>query len=59
MYMEKFYVVDWMSKFLFKARTGSLEVNGRTYRWSGKGENCEWCALGVKETVEHLVLKCT
>ena len=57
--VEELYEGDWKSQLLFKARSGSLEVNGRTYRWSGKSENCEWCALGVKETVEHLILKCS
>ena len=33
-------------------------VNGRTYRWSGKSENCEYCITGVKETIEHLIIEC-
>ena len=33
-------------------------MNGRTYRWSGKSENCEWCDAGVKETIEHLMIEC-
>ena len=29
------------------------------YTFAKTRSNCEWCALGVKETVEHLVLKCS
>ena len=43
------------SQLLFKARTQSLEVNGRTYRWSESGvKMCEQC----DESVVHLVLEC-
>ena len=57
--MEKFYDGSQGSKLLFKARTGRLEMNGGTYRWSGREENCEWCELGESETVEHLVVECS
>ena len=56
--VEEFYVSDWRSKLLFKARTGSLEVNGRTYRWSDKSEFCECCTSREKETIEHMILSC-
>ena len=56
--IEDFYIGDFRSKLLFKARTGLLEVNGRTHRWSGKSENCEYCIIGVKETIEHMIIEC-
>jgi hypothetical protein len=56
--MEDIYDGSWASSLLFKARTGSLEVNGRTYRWSGVGEECTWCNLQEKETVHHLMVEC-
>ena len=56
--VEEFYVGDFKSQLLFKARTGSLELNGRIYRWSGKSEKCEWCDMGVKENIEHLIMEC-
>ena len=43
---------------MFKARAGSLEVNGRTHRWNGIGESCQNCNGGVKETIEHLLVEC-
>ena len=55
---ECFYKGDMASRLLFKARTGSLEVNGRIYRWNGTSDRCEWCVFGVKETVEHLIIEC-
>ena len=47
------------SQLLFKARTQSLEVNARTYRWSESGVRmCEQCDRGVDESVLHVVLEC-
>ena len=54
--MEEFYDGSIGSQLLFRARMGSLEVTGCTYRWSGRGEECEWC--DARETVEHLVVEC-
>ena len=56
--MEKFYDGSWGSKLLFGARTGSLEINGRTHHWNETGENCHFCPAQVKETVEHLIVEC-
>jgi hypothetical protein len=55
---EKFYDGSLSAALLFKARTGSLEVKARTYRWSGSGEICEWCTDGERETIEHLMIEC-
>ena len=44
--------------FCFRARCGSLEVNGRTYRWNGGRENCQNCIGEVKETIEHVIVEC-
>jgi hypothetical protein len=56
--MEEFYDGRWSSMLLFKARTGSLEVNARTYRWNGIGDECGWCNRGEKETVCHMMVEC-
>ena len=55
---EDFYDGSYEGKLLFRARTGSLELNGRTYRWNGGRENCESCGRGVKETIEHFLIEC-
>ena len=53
------YDGSYSSELLFKARTQSLEVNARTYRWSDSGVKvCDQCGTGADETVEHLVLEC-
>ena len=65
-YMEKpkprhelFYCGDFASQLLFRARTQSLEVNARTYRWSENGsKECKCCDLSVDENVEHIILDC-
>ena len=49
------HVGDWGSKLLFKARTGTLEVNGRNKE--EQQQECSAC-VGVKETVEHLIVEC-
>ena len=46
---------DLGSKLLYKARTGTLEVNGR--RRDGQDQSCNECE-GVKETVEHVIVEC-
>ena len=47
------------SQLLFKARTQSLEVNARTYRWNENREKrCMKCDLDEDETVMHVVVEC-
>ena len=57
---ECMYDGSYGSELLFKARTMSLEVNARTYRWSESGlKVCEQCTSGEDETVKHVLVKCT
>ena len=51
----EWHVGDWGSKLLFKARTGTLELNGRNR--DEQEQSCGLCE-GVKETVEHMVVVC-
>ena len=46
---------DWGSRLLFKARTGTLEVNGKSR--DGGSQLCD-CGSGDTETVEHLLVAC-
>ena len=56
---EPLYCGDFASQLLFRARTQSLEVNARTYRWSDNGnKECKCCDLKVDESVEHIILDC-
>ena len=56
---ELFYDGSWAGQLLFKARTNSLEVNVRTYRWNESRQRmCMQCGMGVDETVEHMFLEC-
>ena len=56
---ESFYDGSHGGDLLFRARTKSLEVNSRVYRWKNGGSKvCEVCERGVDETVEHLMLEC-
>ncbi|KAG0725737.1 hypothetical protein GWK47_038027 [Chionoecetes opilio] len=56
---ERFYDGGYGGDLLFRARTKSLEVNSRMYRWKNDGSKvCEMCVTGVDETVEHLMLEC-
>ena len=57
---EVFYNGNWGSQLLFKARTNSLEINDRTYRFNGIGNKaCQNCTmLGVDETLDHLMVEC-
>ena len=65
-YMEKkipckelFYDGSFASELLFKARTLSLEVNARTYRFSESGsKECKACLNNIDETVEHVINSC-
>ena len=49
------HVGDWGSKLLYKARTGTLEVNGRNREL--ENQNCS-CRVGEKETVKHVIVEC-
>ena len=56
---ERWYDGSRGGQLLFKARTQSLEVNARTYRWAENGTRvCMQCEAEVDETVEHMVLEC-
>ena len=42
-----------------EARTGSLELNVRSYRWNQEGtKNCLMCRCGDEETIEHCMVEC-
>ena len=57
--IEPFYDGSSAGQLLFKARTNSLEVNVRTYRWNENRQRmCMQCGMGVDETVEHVFLEC-
>ena len=56
---EIFYTGDWASSLLFKARSNSLEVNDRTYRFrENRDRNCVVCNMRVRETLDHLFVEC-
>ena len=58
---EKFYDGGKGSNLLFKARTGSLETNARTWRWNGGQRNCIQCDTGgeqVEENIQHIITEC-
>ena len=56
---EVFYSGNKGSSLLFKARTNSLEVNDRTYRFNENRERlCKMCNMGVEETLDHLIVEC-
>ena len=40
-------------------RTDSLEINGRTRHWTGGEDVCGVCNLGVRESLEHVVMECS
>ena len=44
---------SWGSVLWFRARTDSLEVNGRTHHWEGREDTCRVCELGVRESMEY------
>ena len=57
---ESMYEGSYASELLFKARSQSLEVNARTYRWSVDGSReCKICDIGVEESVFHLFVECS
>ena len=46
-------------KLLFKARSQSLELNVRTYRWNAENsKECKGCSLQIEESVFHLIVEC-
>ena len=51
------HVGDVGSKLLYKARTRTLEVNGRNRE--GEDPRCRSCRMGVEETVEHVIVECS
>ena len=56
---EAFYDGSLGSILLFKARTKSLEVNSRVYRWANEGsKECRMCTWGVDETIVHVLIEC-
>ena len=58
---ELFYDGSWESRLLFKARSNSLEIGERKYRWTGADKECQACRqLGerIEETLEHVIIEC-
>ena len=56
---EMYYDGSYASELLFKARSLSLEVNSRTYRFPlTKNKECLGRLSGIDETVEHMVCEC-
>ena len=57
---ECMYEGSYASELLFKARSQSLEVNARTYRWSVDGSReCKSCGTAAEESVFHLIVECS
>ena len=55
---ETFYDGSFNGTLLFKARTMSLEINSRTYRWNDEGSKlCQVCGRCDK-TLEHVLAEC-
>ena len=56
---EVFFNGNWGSELLFKARSNSLEINERTYRFNERREKtCYICNMAVNETLDHLMTEC-
>ena len=60
---EMYYDGSWRSSLLFKARSGSLETNVRTYRYNERGnKECEYgCrseGVVMDETIFHIMAEC-
>ena len=56
---ETFYEGSWGSELLFKARSQSVEVNGRTHRWSAdRCRLCKVCGSRGVESVFHIIAEC-
>ena len=57
---EIFYSGDMGSSLLFKARTNSLEINDRTYRYNeSRDKLCKMCNRRAEETLDHLITDCS
>ena len=49
----------YSSELPFKARSPSLEVNARTYRWNAENsKECKGCSVHIEESVFHLIVEC-
>ena len=56
---ESFYDGSWNGTLLFKARTRSLEVKCRTYRWDpDNSKMCRACNQ-EEESLEHFMVVCS
>ena len=58
---ERAYDGSIGGELLFKARSGSLEVNKRTERWNGGRSWCTSClerGIRVDEDLEHVIVEC-
>lgn len=56
---EGFYNGSLGSVLFFKARSKSLKMNSRVFRWaSGGSKICHMCEWGVDETIVHMLLEC-
>ena len=54
-----YYTGSWGCELLFKARSQSLEVNARTYKWNeNKSKECKMCGSGQVESVYHVIVEC-
>ena len=53
-----FYDGSLGSSLLFKARTESVELNARTYRWQENDDKCKLCVRKPKEDVTHWIVEC-
>ena len=52
---EMFYDGSLGSSLLFKARTESVELNARTYRWQENDDKCKLFVRKPKEDVTHRI----
>ena len=52
---EEWYQGDWAGKLLFKARSDTLELNGRNR--DVREQRCQLCNE-EKETLEHFIIEC-
>ena len=60
---ERFYDGNWISSLLFKARTDSLELNDRTYRFNDQRtkaceQGCTTEGRLMDETIRHIMTEC-
>ena len=53
-----YYFGSWGCELLFKARSQSLEVNARTYRWNAdKSRECKMCSTEQVESVYYMLVE--